>query len=356
MQTILTLFLAFLLAFTTSDSLSGLRNSIARRQDRLVSSGDVLQPGGDLPVLAPSAEARQDAVSWDDMAYEHCDDGPFNEDLEQFSALAAGTDSQAFLALYDDLYGRLVHAKTMAELAYIHFSADVTDGYWSDESVYSDNLCAGMEDSFLTACHEALEGPCASQLTDHVGQGLADLFTGYVPLTAREEELLARETELSDEYYERINAVDQVEYTYLGQSWTLDMIDGFQGTNLAYQDYDGYLEVFMGLQRAIAEQVGPIYQQLIRLRAELAQLEGYDSYTDLAYEQTYLRDYTGEDAQALCDAVKPIARAYYRDLYYADMWNETDSISPPLDADGLLQALRLGAEKLDRRWRTSGRA
>ena len=223
----------------------------------------------------------------------------------------------------------------------------MTDGYWSDESVYSDNLCAGMEDSFLTACHEALEGPCASQLTDHVGQDVADLFIGYVPLTAREEELLARETELSDEYYERINAVDQVEYTYLGQSWTLDMINGFQGTNLAYQDYDGYLEVLMGLQRAIAEQVGPIYQQLVRLRAELAQLEGYESYTDLAYEQTCLRDYTGEDAQALCDAVKPIARAYYRDLYYADMWDETDSISPPLDADGLLQALRLGAEKLD---------
>ena len=113
MQTILTLFLAFLLAFTTSDSLSGLRDSIARRQDRLVSSGDVLQPGGDLPALAPAAETRQDAVSWDDMVYEHCDDEAFNKDLAQFTALAAGTDGQALLALYDDLYGQLVHADTL---------------------------------------------------------------------------------------------------------------------------------------------------------------------------------------------------------------------------------------------------
>ena len=64
------------------------------------------------------------------------------------------------------------------------------------------------------------------------------------------------------------------------------------------------------------EKIGALYRELVDLHNEEAQIVGYKDYADYAYEASYGRDFTPDDAAALCEAVKPYARQYFGSLYY----------------------------------------
>ena len=288
-----------------------------------------------------------EAVRWEDMQYVHYDAGAFFTDAATLSQLAAGSDAQAVTALYDELYDQFAQMDAYNAVAYVHASADVTDEYWSAESQYSENLRYEMADALSTACYGVTQGPCAAAFAEHVGQRAYDAFTEYVPMTDREAELLARESELVDQYHVLINGADQVEYDYLGEAWTYEKLNGFQGMSLASQDYNGYLEVFYGLQDAVVQQVGPIFQQLVRLRCEIASIEGADSYAALAYEDVYGRDYTPDQAQALCDAVKPVAVQFMQQLGGSSLLYDAEAVLPALSPDDILQLVGEYTARMD---------
>lgn len=291
--------------------------------------------------------ASADGVNWEDMEYVHYDAADFLAGAERLTALAEGDDSQTILELYDRLYEQFARIDTLSAIAYVHSSADLTDEYWSGESQYADNLRYETADALSTACHAVTDGPCADAFAAHVGQRAFDAFAEYVPLTDRETELLARETELVDEYHLQMNGVNQLEYDYLGEAWTFDKLSGFQGQSLAYQDYDAYLEVYFGLQDAVSQQVGPIFLDLVQLRAEIASIEGWDSYAAMAYEQLYGRDYCPEQAQTLCDAVKPAARQYSERLRYSALRYDAEAVQPAFGPEQLLSLLGEYTARLD---------
>ena len=54
-------------------------------------------------------------------------------------------------------------------------------------------------------------------------------------------------------------------------------------------------------------EMGEIFLELIDVRNSLADLWGYDTYADYAYEVTYGRDYTPDDADALMSSVRDFA-------------------------------------------------
>ena len=152
MHTILSLLLALILAFNASGGLADLRDVIDRRQDRLEAAGDALAPGDDAPAMAAAVPGQ--TVNWEDVVYEHVDPDSF---YESAGALAEERDAQAVTDEYDALYAQLTHAATQAEIAYIRYGGNVTDSYWSDESVYSETVYGQMYDAFLTAVAAGIE-------------------------------------------------------------------------------------------------------------------------------------------------------------------------------------------------------
>ena len=299
------------------------------------------------PAAGVSAAAADSVPNWTDMEYAHYDPAGFYADVDTLTGLAAGADAQAVLELYDRLYEQFARIDTLSAIAYIHSSQDLTDEYWSGESQYADNLRYDAADALSTACHAVTCGPCAEAFAGHVGEDAFKAFSEYVPMTDREAELLARETELVDEYNARMNDVDEVQFDYLGQSWDLEMLNGLEGHSLAYQDYDAYLDVYYGVQNAVNQMAGPLYLELVRLRAELAQIEGCSSYAALAYEDVFGRDYSPEDAQTFCDAVKPVARQYYERLSSSALWYDIDSVSPALTPEDILELVGSYSVRLD---------
>ena len=339
MHTILSLFMAVAMTMNTSLSALGVRDALSRAPARVAREADVLEPAD--PVSA------REGTDWDDMEYTHYDPAVFYSKTDRLTDLADGEDADAVIALYDEIYDMYVKIDSLDSIAYAHYCADVTDQYWSDERIYSETLLADTGDAVKAACAAVMDGPCADAFADHVGDEAATCFAEYAPMSDREAELVAREAELVDQYYTLTSTANQSTYTYLGETWTQDMLDTYQGTNLINNDYDGYLEVFYGLQKADNDQVAPIFAELVQLRSEIAQLHGYDSYADMAYQEQYGRDYTTADAQTMCDMLKPVAREYYDKVYYAGTyWDET-GIEPAMDPEDLIRNLGKVASLID---------
>ncbi len=271
---------------------------------------------------AGSAAPRETAVSYEDMEYEHYDPDAFYKDADRLEALAKKGDLQAAEALYDSLYERMVYIDTMDTLSMIAHYRDLNDEYWSDEYIYSDALWTEMSDALCTAALSVLASDIGDDFASYIGEEMAAYLDGYTPMTDEQIALYDRELELVEEYYTLYDSIGDVSFKYLGKTWTVDALYGYSGDILYESDYDGYMTVYEGLNKALCETFAPIYIELAGLYAQDAADAGYDSYADYAYETTYGRDYTPEQAQIFCDAVKPCCEEYYRDLYYSKLFGK----------------------------------
>ncbi len=294
-----------------------------------------------LPAPALAAPDASKAVPWEEMEYEHYDPTDFKAQLKEMSAASEAGDADTALALYDALYNEYLHIYTLDSLCFLHNSFDVTDEYWADELVYSETTIQELGDALMTACHQMAEGPCADAFSAHVGQDAAEEFLDYEPMTARELELTARETELVNQYSAIMDTQDDVVYTCDGEDWTLERLSGDDAAALSP---DQYSDILYSIFDTLAQEVVPIYQELVTIRTEVARLNGYDDYNHYVYEEIYPRSYTPEQADALFEEIHAICQS----VTGSPVPYFTDIISPTYDTvEEMLDALREYTGRID---------
>ena len=225
-----------------------------------------------------------DYVSYKTMVYQR-------PDMEEFAAtLSASCDiarSSADLdevveAIYD-YYDAYDWFYTNYDLAYIEYNRDTTSEKWQEEydfcSQYASEVEAGLEELYMVLAHspvrEELEGD------DYFGEGYFDYYEGEAVWDDTFLAMMEKESALVSEYYDLCTLADAEEY---------------------YSDayFDGYADALC--QNLI---------DLVKLRQEIADYMGYDSYVQFAYDFYYYRDYT--PAQAM-DYMMDIQNEMY-DLY-----------------------------------------
>lgn len=301
-------------------------------QDTVSEADTSLSAAQVLSALRPASEP----AAFADIKYEHYDPQPLYDAADEILELAEAGDTDGVIELYDEMYAEMLYIDSLTTLAMLLSDADIYDEYRSEEYAYMNTLWSEAQDLLLSVGYDLLSTDCADAFTAHIGEDTAELFLWYTPLTQDDLDNSDRELSLIEEYRRQYDTIYDTEYLYQSKSWTLEDLYGLSGRFLAFKNYDGYLEVYAGLQQALAEKFAPIYAELISIWQEDARSAGYDSYSDYAYECIYARDYTPDDAQLLCDAVKPIARRYYADLYYSDISYEADTVKPVLSADELM--------------------
>ena len=303
-------------------------------------------PEPDAPIQAvfravEAASYRADRESaetlpYDDIEYVHYDPEGFYAAAKDLVALAEAGDAEALCTQYDRMYDEFLFIDALSVIAMLEHDADFRNEYWADEYSYINSVWAECQDAFLSAGSDVMHTEAASDFRAHVGRDTASLFRWYDSDESYDATADERELELLDEYYDLYDTLDGLTFSYRGHDWTFEELNGFRGDALAYENYDGYLAVYAGLQRAVAEAIAPVYIELVELWTQEARDAGYDSYADYAYEQVYARDFTTEDAQRFCDAVKPIAREYYADLYYADLYYDAADVKPAYSGEELI--------------------
>ena len=235
-----------------------------------------------------SADGIHADVDYADMTWYIYDAAEF---LDKAARLGETADGKEAADLYDWLMAEYAKVYTLDNLAYIDFYAHPGDETLSDACRQLDSVLNEVNDALCTALSDALDGPAGSALRSYIGEDKATALVGYDEQTDRQREITERVSELTLQY------------------------------NALIMEYLSYDEE--------TEKIGALYRELVDLRNEEAQIVGYKDYADYAYEASYGRDFTPDDAAALCEAVKPYARQYFGSLYYneatyADFSADTD--------------------------------
>lgn len=235
-----------------------------------------------------SADGIHADVDYADMTWHIYDAAEF---FDKAARLGETADGKEAADLYDWLMAEYAKVYTFDNLAYIDFYAHPGDETLSDACRQLDSVLNEVNDALCTALSDALDGPAGSALRSYIGEDKATALVGYDEQTDRQREITERVSELTLQY------------------------------NALIMEYLSYDEE--------TEKIGALYRELVDLHNEEAQIVGYKDYADYAYEASYGRDFTPDDAAALCEAVKPYARQYFGSLYYneatyADFSADTD--------------------------------
>ena len=255
--------------------------------DALATGLGVTVPEDETGRLA-SADGIHADVDYADMTWYIYDAA---ELLDKAARLGETADGKEAADLYDWLMAEYAKVYTFDNLAYIDFYAHPGDETLSDACRQLDSVLNEVNNALCTALSDALDGPAGSALRSYIGEDKATALVGYDEQTDRQREITERVSELTLQY----NALIMEHLSYDEET----------------------------------EKIGALNRELVDLHNEEAQIVGYKDYADYAYEASYGRDFTPDDAAALCEAVKPYARQYFGSLYYneatyADFSADTD--------------------------------
>lgn len=273
------------------------------------------------------AGVRHAALSLGDMPYEVYDIQDFYDLLDELEALARKSGNEgAITECYQKLLDESCRIGTDYALAYIRYMENLTSDYAEDMTTLED-ISTQSSDALSQTLARLLEGDYADLIRKLLGgDDLAEELEDY---TETDEALLSLSKEASRKV-QQYNALTlaQISVTLDGETYTMDSLDEIEEEAL-------YWEVATALGKKENEQLAPILIDLIELYNQTAELSGYDSYAELAYEG-YSRDYTPEDARALHAAVKESIVPVYQEIGELVQSYENPDVLGEIDAEKLM--------------------
>lgn len=200
------------------------------------------------------------------------------------------TDVGTLLEKVWTFYGQYNGFYTQYNLATIHYFRDMTDIYWETEYSYCLSQAATAEASLEELFYALAASPLKEELEQDpsFGDGFFDSYMGQTIWDETFSELMYREAELEDRYYELVAQSQDTPY---------------------YSD--AYFETY-------GTQMAQLFVELIQVRQEIAAYVGYADYPSFAYDFYYYRDYTPEQAEQYFSDVRQELVPLYRQMGTGD--------------------------------------
>ena len=205
------------------------------------------------------------------------------ENNAEFSQIV--DDIDALYTLYDSFYTNL-------NLADIHYCQDMRDTKWAEEY----NYCMGIAGEVDAKLEELYEMLAASQYRQELesdyyfGEGFFDSYTGEPMLDEAYIALALEESRLQGAYYDVFAEAGDMN-TYSSEF---------------YQTY--------GLELV------QILVDLIRVRQQIAEHFGYESYGEMSYQSIYGREYSAQEAKQYMQNIGTALTDVYDAVYYDEVW------------------------------------
>ena len=291
------------------------------------SSEQMIEDPTTIPIDIPTdiSYDRED-IPFSSLSYSRPDTDAIRSSIESLKKeISSGADVQKVLADYADILADYEHLDTMASLAYILYSKDVTEEYYDNEYTY---LVAEADDLDLLLTDLTIQ----MYETEGIGDALLDAYgptfevNAYKSKERNSEEILDnlnRFTEISSEYDTMLSTFRMV---YNGKEYSEDdLVNSYDG------NYDEYMRKVNAFYSQMNEKIGPLFLELVQNNKQIAQKLGYATFTEYQYEG-YERDYSPEDAKKIHQAVKDYLVPLYTDIYddvyyYSGAADYEDSIS-----------------------------
>ena len=269
------------------------------------------------PDHVPYADMEHGDVDYDTLSYRIWTVEDFEASCQR---LLDADSADGVIDAFEKLYADYVDVDSNYTICYIEYCKNVTDEQLVADQAETERVLNECWDKYCGTVRDTLAGPQGKVLAAYLTEDVADAFREYEDQSEHEQELRDQENALVARYYEEMDDPYSYTFSYRGKDWNLEALQEDMGRTLGYT---GWYAVRDGIYGAINAVVGKTYLELLAIRAELAEINGYDNYAEYAYEGTYSRDYTPEDAQVLCDTIKQyVGPSFYDDLYGNDLLYE----------------------------------
>ena len=206
-------------------------------------------------------------------------------------------DKEKALQQWEDLRRRL---NTWSEMTSLNFSQDTTNKEYQQAQEYSDELRPKLTALEVAMKRRLLNSQDRPQLESILGQQAFSLWSADVTtFEPAIEEDLVQESKLVNQY---VQLLASAELEFRGQKVNLSGIRKYTQDSDRKTRYEAEKVRWQFFSQNQA-QLDSIYDQLVKLRHQMAQKLGYDNYTGLGYKRMQRIDYTEADVASYRDEV-----------------------------------------------------
>lgn len=203
--------------------------------------------------------------------------------LEQISAEAVNAPS--VLIGFGGLERLYRECATAMALAQLNYRENLSDDNWAQIAQMEQRNLQKVQARIWQVAQTILSSPCATAAQAAWGEEMSQKILDRMVPDEAELALLEREQALLAEYDKAYRTAFDVRYggrlVTTNNPWQVDLgVDYWQA---AFAQGNAVL--------------GPIFQELVQVRTQLAHWHGYDTYTDYAYHELYGRDYMAAESE-----------------------------------------------------------
>lgn len=228
------------------------------------------------------------------------------------SQLVNAEDYASFKQAFKDLDVYKKELYTQFSLCEVRHTIDTRDEYYKKEQEHIDEIAPILQEDLVRISNVILESPYRKELEKEIPSTyfLAKEFDKkcFSPDIIEE---LQKENQYSSQYQQLV-ASAQIEFE--GKKRTLSELEPFMKASdrsmrkKATKAYWGWFEKH-------EEELGEIFDSLVKIRTTMAQKLGYKDYTEMGYYRMYRFDYTKEDVQTyrkqVLDTVVPVTASLF---------------------------------------------
>ena len=212
----------------------------------------------------------------------------FTNAIEQFTEAKSATQQIAAIDEVNKLRNTL---QTMFDLCYIRHSINTNDVFYKEENDYIDDFSPLVEE-YVSQFYKALiDSPFRQELENHYGSQLFHLAEAQLKTFSPEIiPLLQKENKLSSEY-SRLIASAKIDFQ--GEERTLAQLKPFmENPDRSIRQNAG--KAYFGFLAEHEDTLDRIFDQLVKVRHEIALTLGYKNFVELGYYRMNRTDYNAD--------------------------------------------------------------
>lgn len=241
----------------------------------------------EIPEAKEENVPHHDDIDFKDMKYERPDiDGINKKITDTIDMVKQSGQQEKVLAQYEEILKDLQNFEKMERLANTYNNLDLTDSYYEEEKQLLEVEYVKFDNRMNEMTKAMLESEYKDAFVKKMGQDFIDRYETNRKLNSTAiEELTEKETALVTKY-SKLSAANDYTTKLNGKTVTINDLDynTQEGVNAYYEIYEKR-----------NKELGGIYQELVKIRVQIAKTLGYDNYSDYAYD-ILGRDYKKEDA------------------------------------------------------------
>ncbi|MFS0750715.1 M3 family oligoendopeptidase [Oceanobacillus sp. 1P07AA] len=252
-------------------------------------------------------------LTFKDYTYERPDIEKSREKFQQLVDIFKNApDVKQAIKAIDEINQLRNNLYTMYNLVYIRASIDTKDEYYQQERDHFDLIEPEIQEMVTSFYKVLFESPHEKDLRKEYGSQLFELAACEVKAFSKEIiPLLQQENKLTSEYSKLIASAD---IEFQGKNYTLAQLGPFA----QHKDRIVRKEAMEAAQSFFIENeeaLDRIYDDLVKVRHEIAQKLGYDNFIEVGYLRMQRVDYNANMVdvfrQQVRDVIVPIATKLY---------------------------------------------